>query len=271
MTLFEKLSLALRTSLGVTLADALWYASLAGAAWLLFYILFPRFFRRRRISAVDPTRQQVTREILQSLRSLAIFGAAIVGVVIAAINGWTQLYRDDPRYGWKWFAASIVVMILIHDTYFYWTHRLMHHPRLFRRMHRTHHLSVSPTPWAAYAFSPWEALVQAGIGPLIVFTLPTHPAAFALFMVWQIAFNVLGHCGHELYPRGFFKCGAGRVVNTATHHALHHEKFGANFGLYFNLWDRLMGTNHPEYEERFDLAHGAASPSPAVGPAGGSA
>jgi sterol desaturase/sphingolipid hydroxylase (fatty acid hydroxylase superfamily) len=24
-----------------------------------------------------------------------------------------------------------------------------------------------------------------------------------------------------------------------------------NFGLYFNFWDRIMGTNHPAYEQRF--------------------
>jgi sterol desaturase/sphingolipid hydroxylase (fatty acid hydroxylase superfamily) len=35
---------------------------------------------------------------------------------------------------------------------------------------------------------------------------------------------------------------------------LHHERYGANFGLYFNVWDRLMATNHEEYEERFELA-----------------
>lgn len=268
MTLIEKLNIALRASLGVTLADLFWYAFLAGAAWLLFYILFPRFFRRRRLATVDPSRQQVVREILHSLRSLAIFGLVAVAIVVAAIEGWTRIYVDDPRYGWKWFVASIALMIFIHDAYFYWTHRLMHHPRLFRRMHHTHHLSTSPTPWAAYAFSPSEAFVQAGIGPLILFTIPAHPAAFGLFMVWQIAFNVLGHCGHELFPRWFLKSPAGVVLNTTTHHDLHHEKFRANFGLYFNWWDRLMGTNHPEYEARFDRVHGDARPEIAANPDG---
>jgi sterol desaturase/sphingolipid hydroxylase (fatty acid hydroxylase superfamily) len=258
MSLFQKLDIALRASLGVTFADLLWYAFLAGAAWLLFYILFPRFFRRRRVADVDPTRQQVTREILHSLRSLAVFGLVAAAVVLAALEGWTRIYVDDPRYGTKWFVASIVLVILIHDAYFYWTHRLMHHPWLYRRVHHVHHISTSPTPWAAYAFSPAEAFVQAGIAPLVLFTIPVHPVAFGLFMVWQIAFNVLGHCGHELFPRGFLKTPAAYVLNTTTHHHLHHEKYRANFGLYFNWWDRLMGTNHPDYEDRFNRAHGGA-------------
>jgi lathosterol oxidase len=70
-------------------------------------------------------------------------------------------------------------------------------------------------------------------------------------MTWQIAFNVLGHCGYEIFPRWFLGSGAGRFLNTPTHHAMHHEKVGANYGLYFNVWDRLLGTNHPDYERRF--------------------
>ena len=96
--------------------------------------------------------------------------------------------------------------------------------------------------------------MQAGIGPVIVFTIPVHPAAFGIFMVWQLTFNVLGHCGYELFPRWFLSSPAGWLLNSVTHHALHHEKFRANFSLYFNVWDRLMGTNHPDYERRFERA-----------------
>src|SRR5262249_45556771 len=125
--------------------------------------------------------------------------------------------------------------------------------------HRTHHLSTSPTPWAAYAFSAPEALVQAGIGPLIVFTIPTHPLAFAAFMLWQGAFNGLGHRGYASFPRWFLASRAGWVLNSVTHHAMHHEKVRANYGIYFNVWDRLMGTNHPDYEGRLARATGAAA------------
>jgi sterol desaturase/sphingolipid hydroxylase (fatty acid hydroxylase superfamily) len=32
---------------------------------------------------------------------------------------------------------------------------------------------------------------------------------------------------------------------------MHHETLRGNYGLYFNVWDRLMGTNHANYESRF--------------------
>jgi Delta7-sterol 5-desaturase len=189
---------------------------------------------------------------------VAVFALVTGGVVFAALSGWTRLYVRIDDYGWAWLVGSVGVMVLMHDAYFYWTHRLMHHQRLFRLFHRTHHLSTSPTPWAAYAFSVPEALVQAGIGPLIVFTIPTHPLAFTAFMAWQVTFNVLGHCGYEIFPGWFLRTPAGAVLNSVTHHALHHERFSANYSLYFNVWDRLFGTNHPDYHARFDLAAGAA-------------
>ena len=221
----------------------------------------------------------MSREVLYSFRSLLIYGLVGGFIVFAYLSGWTQIYyRIEPGHpgsgpqlfplgplspGWTYFLASVALIVLIHDTYFYWTHRLMHHPRLFRLMHRTHHLSINPSPWAAYSFSPWEAFVQAGIAPLVLFTLPTHPLAFSIFMLWQISFNVLGHCGYELFPTWFVRSWLGCILNTATHHAQHHETNRANFSLYFNLWDRLLGTNHDHYAQRFEEVVGQQSNPPA--------
>jgi sterol desaturase/sphingolipid hydroxylase (fatty acid hydroxylase superfamily) len=33
---------------------------------------------------------------------------------------------------------------------------------------------------------------------------------------------------------------------------MHHRLTRCNYGLYFNIWDRLMKTNHPEYEKSYD-------------------
>lgn len=87
--------------------------------------------------------------------------------------------------------------------------------------------------------------------PLTVMLIPIHPLAFIAFMLWQITFNVIGHAGYEIFPRWMLDCWLGKFLNTPTNHIMHHEHFGANYGLYFNVWDRLMGTNHERYAERF--------------------
>lgn len=256
MSLEQRLTFSLLAIPGATIERGFWYLTIAGFAWLVLHFVFARRLATRRISDKPATFGQMSWEFLYSLRSLAVYGLVGGFMVFAVTSGWTGMYFRIERFGWPRFFLSIGVTILIHDAYFYWTHRLMHHPRLFRVLHHTHHLSTNPSPWAAYSFSTWEAFVQAGIAPLVIFTLPIHPLAFSIFMLWQISFNVLGHCGYELFPRWFVRSWCGRILNTATHHAQHHETNRSNFSLYFNYWDRLLGTNHQRYEQRFAEAVG---------------
>lgn len=234
-----------------TAAVGVRYFLFAGVAWVLGYVWLRQRWRHRKIIGRDPGAEDVWREIRHSMLSILIFGLVGAATVYASRLGWTRLYWNIESRGWPWFWGSIGCAILLHDTYFYWTHRLMHHRLLFPLVHRTHHLSRNPTPWAAYSFSPLEAVAQAGIFPLIAFAMPIHPLAMGLFMMWQIFFNVIGHTGYEFHHRSFMDSWARLFVNTPTNHVMHHEKTGGNYGLYFNFWDRLMGTNHADYERRF--------------------
>ncbi len=246
---------------GSTVAVGLRYTFFAGFAWLLCYVVFKRRWFHRKIIACLPASSEVWREIRYSLLTLVIFGMVGAATVQATARGWTQMYWQVGQHSMTWFWSSIACAILLHDTWFYWTHRAMHHPRLFRWVHRVHHLSHNPTPWASYAFSPAEALVQAAILPLAVTIMPMHPYAFALFMLWQIVFNIAGHTGYEFHPRWFMKTPLRYFANTPTNHIMHHETLRGNYGLYFNCWDRLMGTNHAEYEARFDAVTAREQPA----------
>lgn len=258
--LTQKLSRSFSAGFGTVVGELFWYLLLGSLVWAILYVALKSRLQHRRVAPHEPDSEQIAREIIYSVRSIGIFGLVTTLVMYAYISGYTKLYDNLDDYGWWWLIISFVLMVLMHDTYFYWTHRIMHFGCLYRRFHHTHHLSTSPTPWAAYAFSPWEAIIQAGIGPLIVFSIPSHAATFAAFMIWQITFNVYGHCGYELYPRWFVRSPLGLILNTVTHHSQHHEKFRSNYGLYFNFWDRFMHTNHPEYETKFESV-GGRSPS----------
>ena len=137
----------------------------------------------------------------------------------------------------------IVIYMFLHDTYFYWTHRLMHRPKLFRIFHKVHHDSRQPTPWAAFSFHPWESILTAVFLPAVVFVVPLHVgAALAVLMIMTIA-SVLNHAGWEIFPTSWMRGLFGRHIITATHHNLHHTNYRVNFGLYFRFWDKLMGTD----------------------------
>ncbi|MEQ1751929.1 MAG: sterol desaturase family protein [Prosthecobacter sp.] len=236
---------------GIAVEQWVRYALFAGIAWLLAYVFFKKRWWRRKIIQRDPAAADVRRELMWSLLTVVIYSLVGTATLLIGKQGGMQFYKKIDAHGWLWFFGSIVIAIIVHDTYFYWTHRLMHHRRLFRWFHRVHHESTNPSPWAAYSFAPLEAAVQAGIFPLLAFTLPMHPFAFMLFMIWQITFNVLGHTGFEYFPSWLMKTWLGKFLNTPTNHIQHHEKFTGNYGLYFNYWDRIMGTNHKDYEARF--------------------
>ena len=166
---------------------------------------------------------------------------------IAAREGWVTIYSGFAEAGPVYLVLSLALMFVAHDAYFYWTHRLMHHRRLFGLFHRWHHLSRTPTVWTAYSFSVPEAIVQGAFVPLFVALVPMHALALFIFVAVQVVRNVMGHAGYELHPAAF---APGRWLgwnNTTTGHDLHHELGRYNYGFYFRWWDKLMGTEHPGY------------------------
>lgn len=236
----------------IVLVDFFRYFIPASLAYLVFWVFFKKNWQHRVIQKKPFRRQQLWTEFSYSMSTVLIFAGIGFGILMFKQAGYTLIYNDFNQYGSPWFAASIALMVLLHDAYFYWTHRLMHHPKLFRHVHLVHHRSTNPSPWAAYAFHPFEAILEAGIFPLIVFTIPAHPLALFVFLVHMILRNVLGHLGIEFLPKNFLK---NRWLNwniTTTHHDLHHKDFHHNYGFYFTWWDRWFGTEHPAYQRVFE-------------------
>jgi Delta7-sterol 5-desaturase len=227
------------------------YLVFAGLTFTVCYVFLKKTLQPRKIQAKQPKNQEVQNEIFHSLTSAGVF--ALMGVLVYFLStwGWTKVYTPLSAYGWGYLFLSFWILVFLHDTYFYWMHRLMHHPKLFKLLHRVHHLSYNPTPWAALSFHPLEAIVEIGFLPFAVILIPFHPLVLFLFATWSLAFNVLGHLGYELAPPSFIHHPFWKWFNTPTHHNLHHSKGQGNYGLYFNFWDTWMGTNHRDYEKVF--------------------
>lgn len=228
------------------------YAAFTGGLYLLFYVWKKRDVSRFKIQPNYPGKKHVIREVCYSFLSLAIVAAMGIAVDILRSNGYTKVYTQISARGWGYFGLSVLLFIVIHDAYFYWTHRIMHWKAIYPYVHRIHHLSTNPTPWAAFSFHPIEALVQAAILPLVAFLVPVHPLAILAWILYQTGMNVMGHLGFEFFPSGFVSGRLTRWHNTSTHHNMHHKYINCNYGLYYNLWDRLMNTNHSRYVEEFE-------------------
>lgn len=223
------------------------YVLIAGGA-LALTRLFERQLASRRIQPIPVSGAQLRREVLYSLSTIFVF--TVVFIAAFAFDwhtGGLQVYRDFDDHGWIWWGCSIIVGLVIHDFYFYWAHRFMHLPGVFEHVHRVHHMSTNPSPLAAFAFHPVEAVIEALVIVVIAAIVPIHPSALIVIGMYSIITNVIGHLGFELFPASWASHPVLRFLNTATSHNQHHATFRYNFGLYTLIWDRAFGTLHPRY------------------------
>lgn len=254
---------------GILAMEAGRYVVTAGLVSLIIWAFWRAHFSARKIQARVASGTDYRRELLASLRTALIFSVTGFGMYLAAKASWLTIYGDFAVRSPAYLAISLAAMVLAHDAYFYWTHRVMHHPWLFRAFHWTHHKSKTPTPWTAYAFDAPEAIVTVAFVPLWAAIVPMHEVALVAFVTWQIVRNVMGHAGVELSPVSGRPSRLFGWLNTTMHHDLHHQHGRSNYALYFSWWDRLMGTEHPEYQDRVAeiAARGRAGGKPTSQPA----
>jgi len=229
------------------------YFIVAGIAFLVAYVLLKKKISWKKIQLKFPSSADYRRELLASAMSMLIFSLPpLVILGVPSIRAASTLYGPVAARGWLYFFAVFPLLFLVHDAYFYWMHRWIHHPRLFKVVHLMHHRSTNPSPWAAYAFGPIEAFLESFIFVIFLFMIPVTIWHVFLFFLLSIAYNVYGHLGFELYPKGFQRHWLGKWINTSVSHNQHHRHFKGNYGLYFLFWDRWMGTLRKDYDESYD-------------------
>lgn len=174
------------------------YLVLSVVAYLIFFVIFRHRWAFRKIQIRFPQYPYYRREFVYSVFTAFIFAGIGYSLFGTGLRNYRQLYQNATDYGWVYFGLSIPLMLIIHDTYFYWTHRAMHHPSVFRWFHKVHHLSTNPAPWASFAFHPLEAIVEAGIIVVIDRIMPVHPLAIGLFLLIMILTNVFHLAENQL-------------------------------------------------------------------------
>ena len=231
--------------------DLLRYLLGAGGVYIAINLAMSRRLGDQKIGERKIPAGQMSREIRASLRTVAVFAATGTMIALGARIGLMTVYPSIADYGVAYFWLSAAILIVLHDAWFYWTHRALHYPPLFRRFHRLHHRSNRPTPFTSYSFDIGEAVVNAIYLPLILLVLPAHPLALLIFVTHMMLRNALAHCGYEVFPAGRDGRPFFGWMTTVTHHDMHHAHAGTNLGFYFTWWDRWMGTEHPAYLEDF--------------------
>lgn len=219
--------------------------------FVIFYLAGKDYFKSNKIQKKEATRKDFIREIGNSAASSVVMTIVFVLVIftpVREITAFSKLHFSIVRI-----LLTVLGALVIHDTYFYWMHRLMHHhPLIFKHIHLTHHRSVNPSPFTSYSFHFLEAIAEAMVIPIIMLILPTNVFTIWIFLSASFCINVYGHLGYEIMPLWFRKTQMFNFFNTSVYHNLHHSHFKGNYGLYFRFWDKIMKTENQDYTKKYD-------------------
>jgi Delta7-sterol 5-desaturase len=228
------------------------YILIAGLFHLWFCIWKKDKWTNRSLSKKKIDQKQFNTEIKWSVITSLIFAVAGSFTALLWQKGYTRLYVDTDKSALWYLPVSLLISMFVHETYYYWLHRWMHQPKVFRLLHKVHHDSNTTSAWTAFSFHPLEGLLQAIILPITIIIIPMHVSVLLFQLTIMTFSSVINHLEIETYPANFHKHFIGKWIIGATHHSLHHKQFKYNFGLYFTFWDRWKKTESPKFISLFE-------------------
>jgi len=173
---------------------------------------------------------QVWKEIRQANIALPGMSLLTLPIFLAELRGFSRLYDTDGPGLW-YDILQFPLFIIFTDFCIYWIHRGLHHPRLYRILHKPHHKWIIPTPYASHAFHPVDGFAQSVPYHIFPFIFPLHKLAYLALFVFVNFWAIFIHDGEYV--------ANGPFINGAACHTIHHLYFNYNYGQYTTLWDRL--------------------------------
>ncbi len=204
-----------------------------------------RRFPRKRIQDRDCPKERVRADVIQSTKSLVVIAAFTYGGIFLQEK---ILLNYNPDLTLLEGVAIFLASLLAFDTWFYWGHRLIHSKFLYARVHKWHHVSVTPTIWSNNSDTFLDNCFLQSYFLVVGFFLPIHPHLLLAHKIFDQVSGMFGHAGFEYF--------AGKTSRypwpfiTTLYHDQHHLYFTCNYATTFSIWDRLMGTIHATYDDR---------------------
>jgi sterol desaturase/sphingolipid hydroxylase (fatty acid hydroxylase superfamily) len=138
-----------------------------------------------------------------------------------------------------WFIALFVLIPVWESFYFYWIHRLLHVPVLYRWVHSLHHRNINVGPWSGLSMHPVEHVIYLG-SVLVHWLVAAHPVHILYHLQYYTLTAATTHSGFE----GLLVRDQNRLKLGTFHHQMHHRYFECNYGGLEVPWDKLFGSFH---------------------------
>ena len=152
-------------------------------------------------------------------------------------NGYVPVnnFSSNP----VWFILVLIFLPIWSAFHFYWVHRLLHFPFLYKRYHALHHRNINIGPWSGLSMHPVEHLLYLS-SFCIHWIIATHPIHLIFHVIWQGPAAAMTHSGYE----DLLIKDKRRLALGTFYHQLHHRYFECNYGNQEMPWDRWFGTFH---------------------------
>jgi len=189
-------------------------------------------------------KRQVLLEIKQTNAALPVMALCTFPFLVAEVRGYSKLYDTTADGPGRWYDFfQFPLFLLFTDFGIYWIHRGLHHPLIYKKLHKPHHKWIMPTPFASHAFHPLDGFAQSVPYHVFPFIFPLQKLAYVALFVFINFWTIMIHDG-EYYANN-------PVINGAACHSIHHLAFNYNYGQFTTLWDRLGGSYRKPEQEMF--------------------
>jgi len=169
------------------------------------------------------------------------------GILAIPLMGW--LFSGGLNAGiWPrdWpILAQWALAIVLADFGLMYLHYLSHRFPLLWRLHAVHHGVERLYGFNGLVRHPLHQVIDMilATGPLAIAGMPVD---VAILLGFSISVQLIVQHSNVAYALGPLR---NHLAIGQIHH-LHHVNWGTegdcNFGLFFNIWDRMLGTFHPE-------------------------
>ena len=217
----------------------------------LYFITYRKQGKRLKFDPRDQGRNnrlwnfsdQVKDNMFWSLGSgvLQLTGFQVITMWLMA-NGYTPVITLNSNP--VWFIMALILIPIWSAFHFYWVHRLLHVPFLYKRVHSLHHRNVNIGPWSGFAMHPVEHFLYLST-LCIHWIVASHPIHLFFHIIYQGPGAAMTHTGYE----DLLIKDKRRLALGTFYHQLHHRYYECNYGNQEMPWDRWFGTFHDGSEE----------------------
>lgn len=186
---------------------------------------------------LQPDPQLVRTNVLENLASHVVV-VPILSYFLFDLFALCSMPVREPLPSVWIILRDLAVSVLLADTLGYWFHRLIHHPWLYKWVHKKHHIyKVNVGVASTYATPMEDVLSETSLlaGSLL---MGSHILVVWLWIWVRVCEAVMAHSGYQFFPPSWTAPFTG-----GAYHEFHHTHNIGNFGQFFTFWDHVMGTD----------------------------